>query len=269
MGGSPPGSAGVPPAPFFCKQDASHRHCLRLCAGLAAAGRSSPRRMRRIGALCVNRRQSGPAGAAPGPMRAGRPRSRGARPFPEANPEPNQQRRLQSHSFSRTTPNRRAFLPNFAKGSFGLLLPNFAKRPSRNSRITPPLRGSRRSRAEWRRLMRRGANAAPCKWHYKSRVPDHDASQMSRGRCSNSTTSPLQYSQAAAVAEEGTRGAPSLRASQPRHARISLTIRGSWVEVSFSVRPLRSKKRSSWCRPSRCRMVACQSATLTGFSTAR
>ena len=52
-------------------------------------------------------------------------------------------------------------------------------------------------------------------------------------------------------------------------AKISRTIRGSWVEVSFSVNPLRSKKSSSWCRPSRCRMVACQSATLTGFSTAR
>ena len=46
----------------------------------------------------------------------------------------------------------------------GRPLPNFAKRRSRNSPgITPPLRGSRRSRAEWRRLMRWGVRTRRAK----------------------------------------------------------------------------------------------------------
>ena len=46
----------------------------------------------------------------------------------------------------------------------GRPLPNFAKRRSRNSSITPPLRGSRRSRAEWRRLLRWGVRTSSAQW---------------------------------------------------------------------------------------------------------
>ncbi len=45
----------------------------------------------------------------------------------------------------------------------GRPLPNSAQRRSRNSSITPPLRGSRRSRAAWRRLMRWGVRTRRAK----------------------------------------------------------------------------------------------------------
>src|SRR5262249_37482051 len=52
------------------------------------------------------------------------------------------------------------------------------------------------------------------------------------------------------------------------HARIPFTTWATLTPVSFSFRPFCSKKSRSLCRPSRCRMVACQSGTLTRSSTA-
>ncbi len=67
-GRHPPGSAGVPPAPSSCKQDASHRLRLRLGEGGRGASALFP----------LDRRQSRPAWLGQAPGRAGRPRSRGA-----------------------------------------------------------------------------------------------------------------------------------------------------------------------------------------------
>ncbi len=66
-GRHPPGSAGVPPAPSSCKQDASHRLRLRLGEGGRGASALFP----------LDRRQSRPAWLGQAPGRAGRPRSRG------------------------------------------------------------------------------------------------------------------------------------------------------------------------------------------------
>ena len=62
----PPGSAGVPPAPSSCKQDASYR--LRLGEGGRGASALFP----------LDRWQNRPAWLGQAPGRAGRPRSRGA-----------------------------------------------------------------------------------------------------------------------------------------------------------------------------------------------
>ena len=51
--------------------------------------------------------------------------------------------------------------------------------------------------------------------------------------------------------------------SEPATSSSSVTIRGCVTPVSRSFRPLRSMDSDSWIRPSRCRIVACQSATLT------
>ena len=73
---TPPGSAGVSPAPYSCKQDTSRRHPLQPCAGLAVAGCFSPRWKRRIDARLAGPKAERRGLAAPGPGRAGRPRSR-------------------------------------------------------------------------------------------------------------------------------------------------------------------------------------------------
>ena len=82
-----------------------------------------------------------PSGTQRDSMRAGRPRSRVGIPFGRrVGPPPD---RLRAAPLSLRLP---------LKG--GVILKFLMKA------ITPPLRGSRRSRAEWRRLMRRGADAA-------------------------------------------------------------------------------------------------------------
>ena len=84
-----------------------------------------------------------------------------------------------------------------------------------------------------------------------------------RSRCANMAGDPTPRSWRS-CSHSGRKKSRSL----DRHARIPFTTWASFTPVSFSFRPFCSTKSWSWCRPSRCRMVACQSGTLTRSSTA-
>ena len=76
-GRHPPGSAGVPPAPSSCKQDASHRLRLRLGPDWSLRGALPQGEGCESAPFPLDRRQSRPAWLGQAPGRAGRPRSRG------------------------------------------------------------------------------------------------------------------------------------------------------------------------------------------------
>ena len=141
-GRCPPGSAGVPPAPLPGTASALSAACID--------------RQRRRGfpwAVLLRFTPKGPLPACNLPLtlrdlqpgirlRAGRPRSRGGA-----------LRAARAH-------------PNYARGSVDLLpVPASHVRPTsfKKLKITPPLRGSRRSRAGWRRLLRWGGGRRPTK----------------------------------------------------------------------------------------------------------
>ena len=274
-GRAPPGNAGVPPATFFlaggggasaqrCSQAATLPACTALASPNERQGPATlPSQWRSRSRLCR------------ATVRAGRPRSRvgilhttnrehdlhpaqewGKGPFASLKNHPRDRGRLARNLYSwleemerqrnvagrqpscrreRHGPVRmkgKAPLPFHPGGPVGLRCAGLLC--GRDARVPggPPLRGSRRSRAEWPRLMRWGVKAAPCKWLYKGRG--------SGGRRGRTRTMRGQSG-----------GHVSPREGTTPHARISRTIRGSKLKVIFSLSPLRSKKSSSWWRPSR------------------
>ncbi len=133
-------------------------------------------------------------------------------------------------------------------------LPNSAKRRSRNSSITPPLRGSRRSRAEWRRLMRRGANAAPASGSAVRRGRGSKSAAYAAGAAQNShdpglppgATRDRSYAAlkgwlAGDVSSDDPRQPPHTRLSRnPRHCRCT----GFQMIISGRPLPNSAKRRS-------------------------
>ena len=115
------------------------------------------------------------------------------------------------------------------------------------SRITPPWRGSRR---EGEARSRAGGGQ-----------PRRPVSDYTKVETAEGSRRPVAVGVSRHCGHEPECG--------PRQARTSRTTLGSKLKVIFSSSPLRSKKSSWWCRPSWCRMVACRSSMLTGFSTAR
>ena len=137
-GRCPPGSAGVPPAPLSAAASPVSAACID--------------RQRRRGfpwAVLLRFTTKGPLPACNLPLtlrdlqpgirlRAGRPRSRGG-----------------ALRAARAVPNSARGSVDFLPVSASHVRPTSFKK----LKITPPLRGSRRSRAEWRRLLRWGADA--------------------------------------------------------------------------------------------------------------